>query len=158
MLGYFDDQTATEQAFNRQGWFMTGDLGWVDDEGYLRLSGRLKDVINRGGRKIYPARIEVLALSHPAVERAAAFPVKDGRLGEKVCLAIVCRPSVAPGGEAILAHLNTAGLSKFDMPEYLLELDHMKLTPTGKVIKRDLVEGVQQARLRPVPVRWRGDD
>ena len=158
MLGYFDDQTATEQAFNRQGWFMTGDLGWVDDEGYLRLSGRLKDVINRGGRKIYPARIEVLALSHPAVERAAAFPVKDGRLGEKVCLAIVCRPSVAPGGEAILAHLNTAGLSKFDMPEYLLELDQMKLTPTGKVIKRDLVEGVQQARLCPVPVRWRGDD
>jgi len=64
---------------------------------------------------------------------------------------------VAPGGEAILAHLNTAGLSKFDMPEYLLELDRMKLTATGKVIKGDLVEGVQQGRLRPVPVRWRGD-
>ena len=158
MLGYFDDQIATEQAFNRHGWFMTGDLGWVDDEGYLRLSGRLKDVINRGGRKIYPARIEALALRHAAVERAAAFPVKDGRLGEKVCLAVVYRPSVAPSGEAILAHLNTAGLSKFDMPEYLLELDHMRLTPTGKVIKRDLVEGVQQARLCPVPVRWRGDD
>jgi len=158
MLGYFDDQIATEQAFNRHGWFMTGDLGWVDDKGCLRLCGRLKDVINRGGRKIYPARIEALALCHPAVERAAAFPVKDGRLGEKVCLAIVCRPSVAPGGEAILTHLNAAGLSKFDMPEYLLELAHMKLTATGKVIKRDLVEGVQQARLLPVPVRWRGDN
>ena len=158
MLGYFDDQTATEQAFNRNGWFMTGDLGRVDDQGYLRLCGRLKDVINRGGRKIYPARIEGLALRHPAVERAAAFPVKDGRLGEKVCLAVVYRPSVEPGGEAILAHLNTAGLSKFDMPEYLLELDRMKLTATGKVIKGDLVEGVQQGRLRPVPVRWSGDD
>ena len=158
MLGYFDDQTATEQAFNRNGWFMTGDLGRVDDQGYLRLCGRLKDVINRGGRKIYPARIEGLALRHPAVERAAAFPVKDGRLGEKVCLAVVYRPSVAPSGEAILAHLNTAGLSKFDMPEYLLELDRMKLTATGKVIKGDLVEGVQQGRLRPVPVRWSGDD
>jgi len=158
MLGYFDNQIATEQAFNRHGWLMTGDLGCVDDEGYLRLCGRLKDVINRGGRKIYPAPIEALALCHPAVERAAAFPVKDGRLGEKVCLAVVYRHSVAPGGKAILAHLNTAGLSKFDMPEYLLELDQMKLTPTGKVIKRDLVEGVQQARLCPVPVRWRGDD
>jgi acyl-CoA synthetase len=155
MLGYFDDQIATEQAFNRDGWFMTGDLGWVDDDGYLRICGRLKDVINRGGNKIYPARIEALALRHPAVERAAAFAVEDARLGEKVCLAIVYRPSIAPTGEAILEYLNAAGLSKFAMPEYLLELDHMKLTPTGKVIKRDLVEGVRQGRLRPVPVRPR---
>jgi acyl-CoA synthetase (AMP-forming)/AMP-acid ligase II len=155
MLGYFDDQIATEQAFNHDGWFMTGDLGWVDDDGYLRICGRLNDVINRGGNKIYPARIEALALRHAAVERAAAFAVEDARLGEKVCLAVVYRPSIAPTGEAILEYLNAAGLSKFAMPEYLLELDHMKLTPTGKVIKRDLVEGVRQARLRPVPLRKR---
>lgn len=157
MLGYFDDQIATEQAFNRDGWFMTGDLGWVDEQGYLRVCGRLKDVIVRGGRKIYPARIEALALRHPMVERAAAFPVEDARLGEKVCLAVVYRHSTRRAGE-ILEHLNGAGLSRFDMPEYLLELDRMKLTATGKVLKRDLVEGVREGRLRPVPVSCRGNN
>lgn len=157
MLGYFDDQIATEEAFNHHGWFMTGDLGWIDGDGYLRLCGRLKDVVNRGGNKIYPARIEALALRHPAIARAAAFAVEDPRLGEKVCLAVVYRPSFAPLGEAILEHLNAAGLSKFAMPEYLLELDRIKLTATGKVIKRDLVEGVRQGRFRPIPVCWRGE-
>src|SRR5437868_2852107 len=84
MLGYFDDQAATEAAFNAQGWFMTGDLGWVDDAGYLRITGRLKDVIIRGGRNIYPARIEALAITHDAVEKAAAFAVADQRRGERV--------------------------------------------------------------------------
>jgi acyl-CoA synthetase len=157
MLGYFDDQIATEEAFNSQGWFMTGDLGWVDENGYLRICGRVKDVVIRGGNKIYPARIEALALRHPAIERAAAFPVADARLGEKLCLAVVYRNAMAGGGEAILEHLNAAGLSKFDMPEYLLELDQMNLTATGKVIKRDLVEGVREGRLHPIPVRWQAD-
>jgi acyl-CoA synthetase (AMP-forming)/AMP-acid ligase II len=156
MLGYFNDQIATEEAFNGKGWFMTGDLGWIDESGYLRLCGRLKDVINRGGRKIYPARIESLAMRHPGVARAAAFPVADARLGERVCLALVYRGPAAPAGEAILDHLAAAGLSKFDMPEFLLEPDDMKLTASGKVIKRDLVEGVRQGRLHPVAVRRTG--
>ena len=73
MLGYFDDQAATETAFNAQGWFMTDDLGWIDDAGYLRVVGRLKDVIIRGGRNIYPARLEALAMRHDAMEKAAAY-------------------------------------------------------------------------------------
>ncbi len=157
MLGYFDDQIATEEAFNSHGWFMTGDLGQVDANGYLRIRGRLKDVIIRGGKKIYPAPIEALALRHPAIERAAAFPVADTRLGEKVCLAVVFRGGMASDGDAILEHLNAEGLSRFDMPEYLLPLDQLKLTPTGKVIKRDLVDGVREGRFHPVPVRRRGD-
>ena len=87
MLGYFDDPAATEAAFNRQGWFMTGDLGRIDEQGYLRVVGRQKDIIIRGGRKIYPARIEAVALRHAAIDKAAAFPVADPRLGERVCLA-----------------------------------------------------------------------
>jgi acyl-CoA synthetase len=62
MLGYFDDQKATEAAFNAQGWFITGDLGWIDEAGYLHVTGRKKDVIIRGGRNIHPAPIEALAL------------------------------------------------------------------------------------------------
>jgi acyl-CoA synthetase (AMP-forming)/AMP-acid ligase II len=69
MLGYFDNQEATENSFNAQSWYMTGDLGWMDENGYLRITGRKKDVIIRGGHNICPAKIEALAGRHPAVER-----------------------------------------------------------------------------------------
>jgi acyl-CoA synthetase len=156
MLGYFDDQAATEAAFNAHGWFMTGDLGWVDENGYLRVTGRTKDVIIRGGHNIHPARIEALAQAHPAVARAAAFPVADARLGEKVCVAVVAKPGMAVSGSALLAHLDAAGLSKFDMPEYFVALDAMPLTATGKMLKRALVERVRDGTLKPEPVRWEG--
>jgi acyl-CoA synthetase (AMP-forming)/AMP-acid ligase II len=155
MLGYFDDLAATKAAFNRRGWFMTGDLGWLDEDGYLRLVGRQKDVIIRGGRNIYPARIETLALRFAPVEKAAAFPVADPRLGERVCLAIVASKNMAVEPEAILRHLDGVGLSKYDMPEFILPLEEMPLTATGKVRKGELVREVEEGSLRPLPVRFR---
>jgi acyl-CoA synthetase len=155
MLGYFDDQQATEAAFNAQGWFMTGDLGWIDEAGYLRVTGRKKDVIIRGGRNIHPARSEALALRHAAVEKAAAFPVGDARLGERVCLAVVTRHDMHLDPEAILAHLDALGLSRYDMPEFILPLSEMPLTASGKLLKRELVRRVAEGELRPVPVCFR---
>ena len=155
MLGYFDDPTATQAAFNARGWFMTGDLGWMDEQGYLRVVGRQKDIILRGGRNIYPARIEALALRHTAVEKAAAFAVADPRLGERVCLAVVARENMPVKPEAILWHLDIAGLSKYDMPEFILLLEKMPLTATGKVRKAELVRLVENGHLRPLPVRFR---
>jgi acyl-CoA synthetase len=153
MLGYFDDQAATEAAFNSHGWFMTGDLGWMDERGYLRITGRNKDVIIRGGHNIFPARIEDLAMRHPAVERVAAVPVADARLGEKVCLAVMWRRGARVEPAEMLAHLDAMGLSKYDMPEYLLELDHIPLTPSGKMRKRDIVDWIAEGRAVPEPVR-----
>ncbi len=153
MLGYFDDQKATEDAFNREGWFMTGDLGWVDENGYLRVTGRTKDVIIRGGHNIYPARIEALAASHGAVERAVAVPVPDRRLGERVCLAVMFRPGKAASPEEILAHLDRGGLSKYEMPEFFLPIEEIPLTASGKVRKRDVVERIADGRARPVAIR-----
>jgi acyl-CoA synthetase (AMP-forming)/AMP-acid ligase II len=155
MLGYFGDQTATEGAFNAHGWFMTGDLGRLDDDGYLHVVGRQKDVIIRGGRNIYPARIEALALRHDAVEKAAVFPVADPRLGERVCLAVVARGNVALKSGALLEHLDRGGLSKYDMPEFILPLDEMPLTASGKIIKRELVRRVAEGRAQPQAVRFR---
>ena len=155
MLGYFDDQAATEAAFNAHGWFMTGDLGWMDERGYLRVVGRQKDIIIRGGHNIYPARLEALATRHNAVEKAAAFAVADPRLGERVCLAVVTREHLAVEPEAILRHLDAAGLSKYDMPEFILPLEEMPLTASGKVIKRELVRLVEDGREWPLPVRFR---
>jgi acyl-CoA synthetase len=153
MLGYFDDQAATEAAFNAQGWFMTGDLGWMDENGYLRITGRKKDVIIRGGHNIYPARIEDLAMRHPAVERVAAVPVADERLGEKVCLAVMWRAGARLEAAEMLAHLDAVGLSKYDMPEYFLDVDQIPLTPSGKIRKRDIVDWIAQGRVAPTPVR-----
>jgi acyl-CoA synthetase (AMP-forming)/AMP-acid ligase II len=155
MLGYFDDQRATETAFNAQGWFMTGDLGWIDEGGYLHVTGRKNDVIIRGGRKIHPTRIEALALRHDAIEKAAAFPIADARLGERVCLAVVARGDMEADPEAILEHLDASGLSRYDMPEFILPLSEMPLTASGKLLKRELVRRVVEGRVQPLPVRFR---
>ena len=88
MLGYFDNQHATEMSFNNDGWFMSGDLGSMDEHGNLKVEGRLEDLIIRGGHNIYPAHIEALALRHGQVGRVACFPVADARLGERACIAV----------------------------------------------------------------------
>ncbi len=154
MLGYFDDQKATEESFNRDGWFMTGDLGWVDENGYLRITGRKKDVIIRGGHNIYPARIEALASTHDAVQRVAAVAMPDPRLGERVCLAVMFQPGKAASAEDILDHLDGVGLSRYDMPEYFLSVDEIPLTPSGKIRKRDVVDWIADGRVTPVAVRF----
>ncbi|SFK22658.1 acyl-CoA synthetase [Falsiroseomonas stagni DSM 19981] len=155
MLGYYDDQASTEDSFNRAGWFMTGDLGWVDEQGYIRITGRKKDVIIRGGHNIFPAKIESLAMQHPAVARAAAMPVADERLGERVCLAVMLKPGAALEAEAMLAHLDAAGLSRYDMPEYWLPVAEIPLTASGKILKRAVQAELEAGRLTPVPVRFK---
>jgi len=154
MLGYFDDQKATEESFNRDGWFMTGDLGWLDEYGYLRVTGRKKDVIIRGGHNIYPAKIEALAATHHTVQRVAAVPVPDQRLGERVCIAVMFRPGMAVRPEEIIKHLDDIGLSKYDMPEFFLQVDEIPLTASGKVRKRDIVHWIADGRVKPTPIRW----
>ena len=148
MLGYFDNQSATESSFNRDGWFMSGDLGVLDAQGNLKIEGRLKDLIIRGGHNIYPAEIEALTLRHTDVARCAAFPVADERLGERVCIAII--GAIEPN--ALLDHLAAEGLSKYDMPEYFLRLDAFPLTPSGKILKRELIEMVKRCELTPSAV------
>jgi acyl-CoA synthetase (AMP-forming)/AMP-acid ligase II len=154
MLGYFNDQAASEDSFNRDGWFMTGDLGWVDENGYLRVTGRKKDVIIRGGHNIYPAHIEALASRHDAIQRVIAIPVPDQRLGEKVCLAVMLHPGKIATADEILNHLDAAGLSKYDMPEYFLQVDEIPLTASGKIRKRDVVDWIAEGRVHPMAIRW----
>jgi len=154
MLGYFADQRATETAFNRNGWFMTGDLGRLDVDGYLQVTGRKKDVIIRGGHNIRPAPIEAAALRHPGIAQAAAFPVADPRLGERVCLAVVVAAGSPPlDPPEILRYLDRAGLSRHDMPEFILPLAELPLTASGKILKRELVRWVEEGRVEPLAAR-----
>jgi acyl-CoA synthetase len=154
MLGYFDNQAATEDSFNREGWFMSGDLGRFDAEGCLEIVGRKKDLIIRGGHNIHPARVEDLAMRHPAVARCAAFAVADQRLGEKMCLSVIFHEGTSAEAHELLAHLNAAGLSRYDMPEYFIAMTQYPLTASGKILKRELVEWAKSGRIQPLPVRW----
>ena len=154
MLGYYGNQETTQASFNRGGWFLSGDLGSLDDRGNLKFEGRLKDQIIRGGHNIFPARIEALAHRHDDIEKAAAFPVPDARLGERVCLAVIGSPSA----ENVLRHLAAEGLSKYDMPEYFLCMHAFPLTASGKILKRELAEMVKRGDVSPQPVRYRSKE
>lgn len=154
MLGYFNNQSATENSFNAGGWFMSGDLGRMDAAGNLQIVGRKKDLIIRGGHNIHPSRIENLAIKHPAVLKAAAYPVTDHRLGERVCLAIIARAGVVVEPDQMLSHLNDVGLAKYDMPEFFIRMEAFPLTASGKILKRELVEWTKAGKIVPTPVRW----
>ena len=155
MLGYFDNQRATEESFNRDGWFLTGDLGWLDGDGYLHITGRKKEIIIRGGHNIFPAKVEHLAMQHPAVAKAAAVPVADHRLGERVCLVLQLRGGHSMREDELFAHLKESGLSKYDMPEYWAFVDEMPLTASGKILKRALVERIAAHKLPAQAIRYR---
>jgi acyl-CoA synthetase len=150
MLGYYANQEATAASFNRDGWFMSGDLGSLDEIGNLKIEGRLKDLIIRGGHNIYPAEIEALALRHAEIDKVAAFPVADERLGEKVCAAVIG----SINAQTLLDHLGEQGLSKYDMPEYFILMDTFPLTASGKILKRELVEMVRRGEIEPLPIRY----
>ena len=152
MLGYFDDQLATEAAFNAGGWLMSGDLGRLDADGYLYIVGRAKELIVRGGHNINPLRIEALALRFDALAGAAAVPVPDERLGERICLAVAWRNGRNTDVAALLAHLDQAGLSRYEMPEYLLDLPEIPLMANGKIRRREITEAVRAGTLMPVRI------
>jgi acyl-CoA synthetase len=153
-LGYFDNQQATEESFNRSGWFLSGDLGRLDEKDCLEIVGRKKDLIIRGGHNIHPARIEDLTMRHAAVARCAAFPVADQRLGEKVCLAVMMHEGESFEPDQLLGHLHCAGLSRYEMPEYFISMKAFPLTASGKILKRELVLWAKDGRIQPTPIRW----
>ena len=154
MLGYFGDQTSTENSFNRDGWFMSGDLGRLDSSGNLEVVGRLKEIIIRGGRNIHPRKIEDLAVRHSEIEKAAVIPVVDERLGEKVCLIIVPAADDIPDPDKILNFLYSSGLSIYDMPEYYAVLPDFPLTASGKILKRTLIQQMDRGEFTPLAVRF----
>jgi amino acid adenylation domain-containing protein len=130
MAGYAANPSANQSAFSG-GWFRTGDQGRLDEEGYLFISGRTKEIINRGGEKISPREIDEALLDHPAVAQALAFAVPDSRLGEDVAAAVVLRPG-ASSSEAELREFAAQRLADFKVPRKIVVLDELPKGPTGK--------------------------
>jgi acyl-CoA synthetase len=137
---------------------MSGDLGVLDEHGCLQIVGRKKDLIIRGGHNIHPARIEDLAHRHANIAKAAAFPIADDRLGERVCLAVLTRTHTALDPQEVLQHLYAVGLSKYDMPEFFIVMPAFPLTASGKILKRELVEMTKRGEIQPTPVRWKNPE
>ena len=137
--GYFDHPEANREAFSAGGWFRTGDLAVVTGEGNVAITGRCKDVINRGGIKYNPRDVEDLLAAHPQIDMAAIVPVPDPVLGERACCCITVAGDAAPTLEAICAYLDEHGVAKVRWPERLEVLDAMPLTATRKIIKGRLI-------------------
>ena len=136
-IGYFGQQDLYDSLITDDGFFRTGDLARIDADGYVRITGRLKDLIIRGGVNISPAPIENALADHPDVNAVAVIGHPDERLGERIC-AVVVANGEAPGLDDLIAHVQARRLPKHHWPEVLRIVDTMPMTPAGKIRKADL--------------------
>ena len=126
---YENNPEANAKSFTK-GWFRTGDQGFLDSDGYLTLTGRLKELINRGGEKIGPREIDEVLLTHPSIAEAVAFGIPHPTWGEEVAAAIVLRE---PQSEAAILAFCKERLADFKMPKKLYMVETIPRTATGKI-------------------------
>ncbi len=141
MTGYLDNPEATAAAIDSGGWLHSGDLGSMDERGYCRIGGRLKDMIIRGGENIYPAEIERVLFEHEDVADVAVVGVPDALWGEQVAAVIRPADGRAPDPGALFAYCRER-LAPFKTPRHWRIVDAFPLTPSGKVKKYVLREQV----------------
>ena len=145
MLGYFEDPAATAEAIDADGGLHTGDIGHLDDQGYLTLTGRLKDVFQTGGFNVYPVEIEQLLATHPMIAEAAAIGVPDARLGEVVHAFVLPRPGCSPDPDEVIAFAR-ARIANFKVPRAVTVVAELPRTSLGKIQKfRLMVPGTAPA-------------
>lgn len=138
MLAGYLDPALNEGSFTEDGYFRSGDLVVLDDDGYLTFSGRIKDIVNRGGEKISAKEVEDLILRLPEVAEVAVTPMSDDVLGEKVCAWVVPQDGARPTLAGVVEHLLGFGLAKQKLPERLELTTEFPRTPSGKVRKHEL--------------------
>ena len=132
MAGYENNEKANAEAFTKHGWFRTGDQGTLTPEGYLSLTGRLKEIINRGGEKISPREIDEVLLDHPAVRQCVTFAMPHDRLGEDVAAVVVLREGAEADEASIRDHAGIH-LAKFKVPAKIVFMDEIPKGATGKL-------------------------
>jgi fatty-acyl-CoA synthase len=144
MRGYWDEPDKTAAAIDADGWMHTGDLGVMDDEGYVAITGRIKDLIIRGGENISPREIEEYLYGHPDVQDVQVVGVRDPRYGEAVCAFIRPRDGATVTDEQIRAFCE-GRIAHFKIPRYVLCIDEFPMTVTGKIQKYRLREHAHEA-------------
>jgi long-chain acyl-CoA synthetase len=143
MKGYYNLPEATAEAM-RNGWFHTGDMGHLDEDGFLYITERKKDMIIRGGFNIYPRDVEEVLYGHPAVLEVAVVGMPDPKMGEEVRAYVVLRPGEQATADELLAHAQEH-LAKYKTPKDLVFLDALPKNPIGKILKKDLREMAKQS-------------
>lgn len=143
--GYLNDPVRTAETFRDDGWYLSGDLGVIDEDGYLRIVGRKKDMILRGGHNISPALIEDLLGKHPKVLEVAVAAMPDRVLGEKACAFVVLKPNASPLTlpEAV-DFLKSNKMTVLDLPERIEIVDALPMSAGGKVQKAELTKMVTE--------------
>jgi acyl-CoA synthetase (AMP-forming)/AMP-acid ligase II len=139
MKGYWKRPDATAEAIDGEGWFRTGDAGYFDDDGFLYIYDRVKDMIVTGGENVYPAEVENALFSHPAVADAAVIGVPDEHWGEAVKAIVVLRPGVAADAGSIIAHVRTL-IAAYKTPKSVDFVMALPRNASGKVLRRELRE------------------
>jgi acyl-CoA synthetase (AMP-forming)/AMP-acid ligase II len=141
-LGYHNNPSANAGAFIKGGWFRTGDLGrYVDAQNNVQITGRSKEIINRGGKKFFPREVEEILYTHPKILHAAIVGIPDRRLGERNCLCVVPKPQQTLALDEVVSFLK-GQVADYKLPEMVEQFDDLPMTGTGKIrrhILRDLV-------------------
>jgi cyclohexanecarboxylate-CoA ligase len=152
-LGYLDQPELTREHFLPDGFFRTGDQARIDRDGYVKITGRIKDLIIRGGVNLSPVEIENILFAHPAVTSVAVVGMPDHRLGERVCAFIVPRPGASIGLAEVQAWMAQSGAARQKWPERVEVVDALPMTPSGKVQKfrlRDAIRDRLAGEAKPV--------
>ncbi len=140
MLGYLDDPASTADAIDADGWLHTGDVGTMDERGYLRITDRLKDMYISGGFNVYPAEVEKLLANHPAIAMAAVVGMPDERMGEVGRAFVVLRPGMSES-EADLRDWSRENMANYKVPRSFALVDDLPRNAAGKVLKTQLRVG-----------------
>jgi fatty-acyl-CoA synthase len=135
--GYFRDASATAAAFDRQGWFHTGDLAYVDEDGCFYIVDRLKDMYISGGENVFPAEVEAALYEHAAIAQCAVIGVPDEKWGQVGCAFVVLRPGACASADELIAHAG-ARLARYKVPRSVVFRETLPLSGAGKILKREL--------------------
>jgi len=148
MLGYYNNPEATASAITPEGWLRTGDLATETAEGFYKITGRIKDMIIRGGENIYPAEIENFLMTHPDILEVQVAGLPDAKYGEQVAAWIIAKPGVALTVEDVRSFCKEK-IAHYKVPYYVTQLDEFPLTVTGKIQKFKLRDmGVEEHGLQ----------
>jgi acyl-CoA synthetase (AMP-forming)/AMP-acid ligase II len=137
MKGYWQDQEKSAQVLTKDGWLHTGDLGWLDEEGYIYLEGRGDDVIIRGGENISPQEVEDALYAHPKVEEAAVIGVPDPEWGQELRAIVALKKGQKATAEEIMEHCHSR-LASFKRPRSVVFVDALPHSSVGKLLRREL--------------------
>ncbi|HEA2122454.1 medium-chain fatty-acid--CoA ligase [Escherichia coli] len=149
-MGYFDEPELTARALDEEGWYYSGDLCRMDEAGYIKITGRKKDIIVRGGENISSREVEDILLQHPKIHDACVVAMPDERLGERSCAYVVLKaPHHSLSLEEVVAFFSRKRVAKYKYPEHIVVIEKLPRTASGKIqkflLRKDIVQRLEQS-------------